>query len=94
MTFHESFLDKTAAKLALEAAQTEVFFMTHWTRTTHKPRFARNRVRYGAAFTSAARALQYATTEIDVQYIYMLPISQCQIVDQIAPRTTIPDTLT
>ena len=57
-------------------------------------KIVRNRVRYGAAFTSAARALQYAATEMDVQYIYILPVSQCQIVDQMAPRTTIPETLT
>ena len=65
MTFHESFLDNTVARLVLETA-----------------------------FTSAARALQYAATEIDVQYIYILPVSQCQIVDQMAYRTTIPETLT
>ena len=32
MTFHESFLNKTVAKLALETVQTELFFMAHWTR--------------------------------------------------------------
>ena len=94
MTFHESFLNKAVAKLALETVQTEVFFMAHWTRTTHRPRFARNRARYGAAFKSAARALQYAAAEMDVQYIYILPVSQCQTVDEVASRTTIPETLT
>ena len=45
MPFHAAFLDKTVAKLALEMVQTEVFFVTYWTHITHKPRFARNRVR-------------------------------------------------
>ena len=94
MSFHEAFLDKTVATVALERAQTEVFFVAYWTHISHKPRFARNRVRYGAAFTSVARALQYAASEIDVRYIYMIPVSRCQIVDQAAPRTTIPDALT
>ena len=84
------------AEVALERAQTEVFFVAYWTHITHKPRFARNRVRYGAAFTSVARALQYAASEVDVRYIYMIPVSRCQIVNQAAPRprTTIPDALT
>ena len=45
MTFHTAFLDKSVAKLALERVQIEVFFVTYWTHITHKPRFARNRVR-------------------------------------------------
>ena len=71
MSFHAAFLNKTVAKFALERTQTEVFFVTYWTHITHKPRFARNRVRYGAAFASIARALQYAATEVDARYIYI-----------------------
>ena len=58
LTSHEAFLDKTVTKHALEMVQTEVLFVTYWTHIAHKPRFARNRARLGAAFTSAAQALQ------------------------------------
>jgi hypothetical protein len=94
MSFHAAFLDKTVTTLALEMRQTEVLFLTYWTHITHKPRFARrNQVRYGAAFSSAAQALRYAATETDVRYIYILPVSQCQIIDQTAPHLAIPGTL-
>ena len=90
MSFHAAFLDKTVTTLALEMRQTEVLFLTYWTHITHKPRFARrNQVRYGAAFSSAAQALRYAATETDVRYIYILPVSQCQIIDQTAPHLAI-----
>ena len=60
LAFHDSFLNKSAAISALTRTRQDVLFLAHRTRTTHRPRFARRRPPYGAAFASAARALRYA----------------------------------
>ena len=60
MTFHDSFLNKSAAISALQHARPDLLFLAHQTRTTHRPRFARRRPRHGVAFTSAVQALRYA----------------------------------
>ena len=86
VAFHESFLDKSAAISTITAVQTEIPFLAHWALTTHRPRFARNRSRYGAAFTSASQALQYAARQMDVRSIYMLPTTQCQVIDTSGPH--------
>ena len=86
MTFHDSFLNKSAAISTLRHTRPDLLFLAHQTRTTHRPRFARRRPRHGVAFTSAAHALRYAIGQADVQYIYMLPTAQCQIADTPAPR--------
>ena len=49
-------------------------------------RFARRRPRHGAAFASAAQALQHAIRQPDVQFIYMLPAARCTVIDTSAPR--------
>jgi hypothetical protein len=86
LAFHDFFLNKSAAVSALMHTRPEALFLAHQTSTTHRPRFARRRPLHGAAFTSAACALRYAMGQADVQYIYMLPTTQCQIVDVSAPR--------
>ena len=87
MTFHDSFLNKLEAVSTLRLVRPDRLFLAHQTRTTHKPRFARRRPRHGVAFTTAAQALQHAIRQTDVQYIYMLPTAQCNVVDTSAPRT-------
>ena len=66
MVFHDSFLDKPAAVSTLTRARQDILFLTSRTRTTHRPRFARRHPPYGAAFTSAARALRYASEHLDI----------------------------
>ena len=82
MVFHDSFLNKSAAVSALTRARQDILFLTSRARTTHRPRFARRRPPYGAAFTSAARALRYATECLDIQYICMLSSAQCRVVQE------------
>ena len=86
MTFHDSFLNKLTAISTLRMARPDLLFLAHQTRTTHRPRFARNRPRHGVAFATAAQALRYATRQTDVQYIYMLPAARCGVVDVLALR--------
>ena len=88
MVFHDSFLNKSAAVSTLTRARQDILLLTSRARTTHRPRFARRRPPYGAAFASAARALRYATECLDIQYIYMLPSAQCRVVQEPAPRTS------
>ena len=89
MTFHDSFLNKSAAISTLRHTRPDLLFLAHQTRTTHRPRFARRHPRHGVAFTSAAHALRYAIGQTDVQYIYMLPTAQCQVVDASAPHVPV-----
>ena len=86
MTFHDSFLNKLEVISALRLARPDLLFLAHQTRTTHRPRFARHRPRYGVAFTTAAQALQHAIRHTYVQYIYMLPAAQFEMIDTSAPR--------
>ena len=86
MTFHDSFLNKLTAISTLRMARPDLLFLAHQTRTTHRPRFARNRPRHGVAFATAAQALRYATRQTDVQYICMLPAARCGVVDVLALR--------
>ena len=81
MTFHDSFLNIPAAVSSITSAHQGTLFLTYRTRTTHRPQFARRCPLYGAAFTSAARALQYAMEHVDIQYIYILSSAQCTVVD-------------
>ena len=96
MVFHGSFLNlnKSAAVLALTRAQQDILFLTYRTRTAHRPRFARRRPPYGAAFTSAARALRYAMEHVDIQYIYMLSSAQCRVVGVSASHAFVSTTFT
>ena len=94
LAFHDSFLNKSAAISALTRTQQDVLFLAHRTRTTHRPRFARRRPPYGAAFTSAARALRYAMGQADIQYMYMLPSAQCLVVDVSASRASVSTVFT
>ena len=87
MIFHDSFLNKLVVISALRLARPGLLFLAHQTRTTHRPRFARRRPRHGVAFATAAQALQHAVRQTDVQYIYMLPAAQCEVIDTSAPRT-------
>ena len=89
MTFHDSFLNKSAAVSTLTHTRPDILFLAHQTLTTHRPRFARRRPRHGAAFTSAVHALRYASGQTDVQYIYMLPTVRCKVVDTSAPRVPV-----
>ena len=61
LTFHDFFLNKSAAVSALMHARPVLLFLAHQTRTTYRPRFARRRPLHGVAFASAAHApLRYA----------------------------------